>query len=348
MTAKRTVLLTGASGVVGRAVAEELRDHHVIGTTNQDTDVPEVDETLPARLGEPRLGLSDAQWADLADRVDVVIHSGALTEWGQPWPRYESINIGGTREVVALAQAAGAPIHLVSTCFVHALERDAMDLVGPDNVVTPYIPPKLAAEKLVAESGLPYSIYRPTNLVGDSRTGASSRPQIVQTLSDWLCRGRAPYFPAHPGNLLDILSLDVCAMAIARAVEADDFGQLYWLTTGADAMTVDEAMEILLAHSAETGRRMKPVPVADPSQGLPVALEDVPATSRSFVKVLIDVSEVTRACGGVLPTSLPELHARHGVPEVSDRDAYRISLKYWAEQQAISRAAARRGSAEER
>lgn len=342
MNRKRTVLLTGASGVVGRAVAEELRDHHVIGLTHQDTDIPEVDETLPGSLAAPGLGLDADDWAALADRVDVIIHSGALTEWGQPWPRYASINIGGTDEVVALAKRANAPIHLISTCFVHALERDGMHLVSPDNVVTPYIRSKLAGEKLVADSGVPYSIYRPTNLVGDSRTGASSRPQIVQAMSDWLCRGKAPYFPAHPGNLLDILSLDVTAIAIARAVESDDLGRLYWLTTGPEAMTIDEAMDILVAHAADLGRQLPRLDIVDPSRPLPVPVAEVPATYRSFVKVLVDVSEITKACGGVLPTSLPELWERHSVPVVSDQDAYRISLKFWAEQRRASRAAARR------
>jgi thioester reductase-like protein len=348
MSRKRTALLTGASGVVGRAVAEELRDHHVIGLTHLDTDVPEVDETLPGSLEAPRLGLDADDWATLADRIDVVIHSGALTEWGQPWSRYQSINIGGTGEVVALAKRANAPIHLISTCFVHALERNGMHLVSPGNVVTPYIRSKLAGEKLVLQSGLPCSIYRPTNLVGDSRTGASSRPQIVQTMSEWLCRGKAPYFPAHPGNLLDILSLEVTAIAIARAVESDDLGRLYWLTTGPAAMTIDEAREILVEFAAGLGRQMPQLDIVDPSLPLPVPLAEVPATVRPFVKVLLDISEITKACGGILPTSLPELWERHAVPVVSDRDAYRISLKFWAEQRQRSHSAVRGGSGEAR
>lgn len=342
MNRKRTALLTGASGVVGRAVTEELRDHHVIGLIHQDADVPGVDETMIGRLEAPRLGLAADDWATLAERVDVIIHSGALTDWGQPWSRYESINIGGTDEVVALAKRANAPIHLISTCFVHALEGDGIHLVGPGNVVTPYIRSKLTSERLVADSGVPYSIYRLTNLVGDSRTGASSRPQIVQTVSSWLCRGKAPYFPAHPGNLLDILSLDVTAIAIARAVESDDFGRQYWLTTGPEAMTVDEAMDILVAHAADLGRRMPRLDIVDPSLPLPVPLAEVPVTSRSFIKVLVDISEITKACGGMLPTSLPELREQHNVPIVSDRDAYRISLKFWAEQRQVRRAVAQR------
>lgn len=332
----KMVLLTGASGVIGRAVAEELAGHHVIGLVHNDSAVTEVDEVIRVDLGRPRLGLSEREWHELAERTEVVIHSGALTQWGQPRERYQEINIDGTARVIELARLAKAPVHLVGTCFVHAIERDALDALGPDNVVAPYIWSKLEAERLLKESGLPHSIYRPTNLVGDSRTGASSRPQIVQLMSDWFCRGKAPYFPAHPGNLVDVVPLDITAQAIARAVEADDLGQLYWITYGADAMTVEQAQDILLDHARDAGREIDAVSIVDPSKPLPVPLDAIPATSRTFLKVLIDVSEVTHASGGVLPTSMPELHARLGVPRVSDQDAYRLSLKYWAEQRALS------------
>jgi nucleoside-diphosphate-sugar epimerase len=331
-TPARTVLLTGASGVIGRAVAEELRGDYVIGLAHRDTEVPQVDELLPADLAAPRLGLDTDRWRALAERADVIIHSGALTDWGQPRERYQAVNIDGTATVIELARLAGAPVHLVSTCFVHAIERDGLHLLGLDNVVAPYIWSKLESERLLAASGVPHTIYRPTNLVGDSRTGASHRPQIVQAMSDWFCRGKAPYFPVHPGNLVDVVSLDVTATAIARGARAGDLGRLYWLTSGAGAMTADEALDILLAHARESGRDIPRPPLADPAQPLPVPLERVPATSRTFLKVLIDVSEVTRACGGALPTSLPELRQRLGVPVVSDRDAYRTSLQYWAKQ----------------
>lgn len=327
----RTILLTGASGVIGRAVAEQLREHRVIGLVHTDTDAPDLTEMLRGDLAEPRFGLDHGTWDRLADEVDVIVHSGALTTWGRPWPEYQAINIGGTQRVIELAQRSGAPVHLVSTCFVHAIERGELHRLGPDNVVRPYIRSKLDAELLLAASGVQHNIYRPTNLVGDSRTGMSSRPQIVQTMSDWFCRGKAPFFPAHDGNLVDVIPLDVTAVAIAGGVLAGDLGHTRWLTYGADAMSVFEAQEILIDHSRRYGREIRRVPIVDPRLPLPVPLAEVPATSRSFLKVLIDVSEVTHACGGILPSSMRELGERFDVPMPSDRVAYRRSLAYWTE-----------------
>lgn len=326
----RTILLTGASGVVGRAVAEELGGHRVIGLVHSDPDVPEVAEVVQSDLSQPRLGLTEERWRELAREVDVIIHSGALTEWGSPLEQHQAINVGGTREVVELARAAEAPIHLISTAFVHAIERGHWDDLAPDNVVRPYISTKLEAERLVAESGLPHTVYRPTNLVGNSRTGASSRPQIVQRLSAWICRGKAPFVPIHPGNVMDFAPLDVVGIAVARAVEADDLGRLYWLTYGEDSMSTEELLDIAIEHARSRGRKIDRPPVVDATQPLPIPLERIPARSRRFMKVLIDTSEVTSFSGGVLPCSMAELGERLGVPMPSDREAYRLSLEYWA------------------
>lgn len=334
---RKTVLLTGASGVIGRALATELRGHRVIGLAHTDKTAGDWEKIVTGDISRPRLGLDIDSWTALAREVDVVVHSAALTEWGQPDERYERINIDGTTHVAEFAQAAGAPVHYVSTCFVRAIELGRVGELSAGNVVRPYIASKLRAEQILAERGIRCSVYRPTNLVGDSRTGASHRPQIVQMMSQWICRGRAPFFPLHSGNLIDLLALDTTAMAIARAVEAGDLGRTYWLTSGDHAMTVDDALNVVLAHADSIGKPIVSPPVLDPG-----AVEDIPwdrvsPTSRSFIKVLIDVSEVTRACGGVLPSSLHELTDRYGLPEIPVTQAYRRSLDFWATERASSR-----------
>jgi nucleoside-diphosphate-sugar epimerase len=327
----RTVLITGASGVVGRAIASELRPEcTVIGLVHSQPVVPEVDRVIRCDLAKDRFGLSDDVWQELVDSVDVIVHSGALTQWGQPWELYQAANVDGTRRVVELASQAGAPVHFMSTAFVHVIERGRLDALGESNVVTPYVTSKLKAERIILESGVPCSIWRPTNLVGHSLTGASSEPQIVQRMSDWICRGKAPYLTIHRGNLLDIAPLDLLSVPVARAVRTDHFGGPYWVTYGERAMTAETALEILVEHAASLGRVLPPMPIVDPRGPLPVPLDDVPAISRLFVKVMIDVSEVTHGCGGILPSSLDYLQERLGAPRVTDVESYRRSLRYWA------------------
>jgi nucleoside-diphosphate-sugar epimerase len=325
-----TVLLTGASGVVGMALVSELQDVRVVGLVHRRSEVPGLDEAIQGDLSQPRLGLSEREWRRLADEVDAIVHSGALTAWGRPPDRYEAINVHGTGQVVELARAADAPVHLISTCFMRPYLISREDELGETNVVKPYVHSKHRSERVLLGSGVPCTIYRPTNLVGSSRTGASSEPQIVQKLSEWIARGKAPYFPVHPGNRVDVVPVDVLAASVAQAVTAGDLGSEYWVTYGARAMTVEDATEVLVEHARSLGRDVEPAPVVDPREPLPIPLEEIEPLSRTFLKVLIDVSEVTHASGGVLPSSLDELADRYELPDASDIEAFRLSLEYWA------------------
>lgn len=331
MAAKpRTIMITGASGVVGRAVAAELRDR-VVALVHENAEVPEADEVVAGDLSAPDLGLGKQRLRELAAEVDAIVHSGALTEWGQPRERYRAINVEGTRRVLEFARTAEAPVHFISTIFVLALLHPR-SVLSPDNVVSNYISSKLQCERLLATSQVPHTIFRPTNLVGDSRSGASSRPQIVQALSDFICRGRAPYFPSHPGNLIDIAPIDALSIPVARAAESDCITGTFHVSYGAEAMSVPTALGVLHEHARDQGREVGEAEIVDPREPLPVPLHEVSATSRPFVKVGIDVSEVTHAAGGVLPSSLSELRERFAVPDVSSVDSYRRSLRYWASQ----------------
>jgi thioester reductase-like protein len=334
MEGRRTILVTGASGVVGRELVRELAPHRVIGLVHRDGSDLGADECLVSDLTAPGLGLDPGDWQRLAREVDVIVHSGGLTEWGQPKARYDAINVAGTARVAELARAAEAPIHLISTCFLNALVLGRGDELRDDNVVKPYITSKLEAEEALADSGVPHTIYRPTNLVGNSVTGASSRPQIVQALSDWICRGKAPFFVAHRGNPVDVVPLDVLTATVVRAVDADDVGSLYWVAYGEAAMSVDDAIDVAVEHARARGREIERAPVVDPRDGLPLSLDEISPVSRSYVKVMIDISEVTHACGGTLPSSIAELGARYGVSMPSDIEAYRRSLDFWAGERA--------------
>lgn len=331
MSRPRVVLLTGASGVVGQSIIRELAGRPVVALVHSGTvDGPGV-ELLRGDLSRPQLGLDDDTYRDLVARTGAVIHSGGLTDWGQSPERYQRANVDGTREVIELARRADAAIYHQSTSFVHALADDAPLALKPTNVVDAYVRSKLAAEELLRASGVPYVIFRPTNLIGDAATGLTSRGQIVQLMSDWICRGRAKLFPAHPGNLVDIVPQDTLSRATIAAMDAGDSGQEYWVTYGKEAMTVDDALDVCVEHARRRGKEITRPRVVHPDELTPAELDALPPMSRRYVEVLADVSEVTACAGGALPSSLDELRSRYGLPHVSDRDAYRRSLEYWSE-----------------
>jgi nucleoside-diphosphate-sugar epimerase len=325
------VLLTGASGVVGHAVLQALRDDQVVGLVRQGSVLLPAARTLRGDVTQPRLGLDHDDYDRLARSLETIVHSAALTDWGLPPEAYRSVNVDGTRHVVELARAAGAPVVYVSTAFVAALRSGREAALAPDNVTRSYLASKLAAEQLLVDSGVPFTILRPTNLVGDSHTGAASRKQIVQHVSEWLVRGRLPVFPAHPDNRVDVAPLDLLAHAVAACLAGGHDGEQHWITYGPEAMTVDDALAVCTSHAQDRGRMVTPPRIVHPEALDPQELAELPEPVRRVVKVLADISEVVDASGGVLPTSLPRLRERYGLRPVDDRVAYRRSLDYWAD-----------------
>ncbi|MEU2722622.1 SDR family oxidoreductase [Streptomyces smyrnaeus] len=332
MSESRTVLLTGASGVVGRAVLQEApgRPIRLISMTRpRGTALPaDAGEQLAADLAEPRFGLDEDSYRALARDVDTVIHSAGLTEWGLPDERYRPVNVEGTRRVIEFAEVSGATVHFMSTAFVAALSAGAPHRLSETNVTTNYVRSKLRSEQLLRDSGLPHTVFRPTNLIGDSRTGWTSRGQIVQLMSDWISRGRAPFLPVHRGNRIDVVPQDLLAKAVLRCIELGDDSGEFWVTYGEEAMDMETAVEVCAKHAASLGRPLVPPPVTDPDTLDPEELRRLAPLARSYLSVLRDVSEVTRCCGGVLPTSMPSLRERYGVPHVVDTDAYARTLAY--------------------
>ncbi|MGV7904488.1 SDR family oxidoreductase, partial [Mycobacterium kansasii] len=58
---------------------------------------------VPGDLTRPRLGVTDAAWADLAATADGIVHCGADVNFLRPYPTLKSANVDGTVQVLALA-----------------------------------------------------------------------------------------------------------------------------------------------------------------------------------------------------------------------------------------------------
>src|SRR5215471_13517408 len=117
--ARRTVLLTGASGVVGRALLQRLDDFDVVYLVHRSpVSGPNV-TTAPGDITEPMLGLAEPAYLKLAAEVDAVIHCAAVTDFNRSDGSLEATNVAGTENVAAFAAAANAVLYHVSTAFVH-------------------------------------------------------------------------------------------------------------------------------------------------------------------------------------------------------------------------------------
>jgi thioester reductase-like protein len=139
-------------------------------------------ELLEGDIEQMHLGLSGAEWKALAGEVTDVWHLAARTWLGASRDEMWRVNVEGTRNVLELAQAARGLNRLnhFSTAYVSG---DRVGVILEDELAmgqrfhNPYEKTKYQAELLVkrAQSSLPATIYRPSIVIGDSRTGEIDR-----------------------------------------------------------------------------------------------------------------------------------------------------------------------------
>jgi amino acid adenylation domain-containing protein/thioester reductase-like protein/non-ribosomal peptide synthase protein (TIGR01720 family) len=205
--APRNVLLTGVTGFVGAFLLDELLTQTqgniyclVRSDSAQDAAI-RIEETLnryvihnplakhravplSGDLAKPLLGLSEAQFQELGNKIDVIYHNGSSTNLLLPYQALKSANVSGTQEILRLACIGTVkPVHYVSTLSIFddgiapkppGFSED--DLPGLETYLTMgYSQSKLVAEHLLRiarERGLPVTVYRLGAVTGHSRTGA--------------------------------------------------------------------------------------------------------------------------------------------------------------------------------
>lgn len=187
------ILITGANGLLGQHLVKLLLDttaHDIIATCK----------------GEPRYVVQDSRLhyyaLDIADGMavhllfekllpDTIVHCAALTQADEcelnPVKAWE-INVTATRFIVDAAKKINAFLIFISTDFVFDGMNGPYKETDTVNPVSYYGSTKVAAEKAVAESGLPYAIARTCLLYGNILIG--TRSNIVSWVKENLEQGK--------------------------------------------------------------------------------------------------------------------------------------------------------------
>lgn len=139
-------------------------------------------EVVEGDITDPKLGFSEARYAELAGSVRRVYHLAAIYDLAVPEELAIKVNVDGTQHVVDFCRACSDldRHHYVSTCYV-AGKRTGLVLESELNegqeFKNHYESTKFAAEVIVRESmnEIPTTVYRPGIVVGDSQTGETAR-----------------------------------------------------------------------------------------------------------------------------------------------------------------------------
>lgn len=325
---RRTIFLTGGSGVVGRALLEKMDPRSVIALVRRTSlAVPGV-TTVQGDISLPRFGWSAEQWRDVAARVDCVVHAAAVTDFHKPEARVMQANVHSLENVFELAAAAGAPLYHFSTAFVRPTRPDAT------SEELAYAVSKREGERLVRESGLPAVILRPSIVIGDSGSGAIARFQGFHTVIGGVLDGFLPIVPASRSAFIDCIPQDVVAEATLALIAEGRTGGEYWLTAGERALTTVRICELLATFVSGLGGAFTPPRFVSPDMVerllRPVFLPALPVAMQKRFERLFKISTYL-LIEERFPSSLPELDARLDLPPFPDLEtAVLRGLGYWA------------------
>lgn len=210
----RAILLTGATGLVGSYLLEELlnRSEAIVYCLVRADDAAAAKHRLRCQLQSagswreeyeprviglagdvalPRLGLNEACFYSLANDVDCIYHSAGVINMRYSYERLKQANVEGVKEILRLAGIIKTKsVHFVSSIAVFYSDAHPADQLLTETDIPRFHPTlkgsygksKWVADRLVAnaqERGLPACIYRPTRIMGHSKTGALNNTKEI-------------------------------------------------------------------------------------------------------------------------------------------------------------------------
>lgn len=265
-----TVLVTGATGFLGRYVVAALQRAHI--------PVRALGRNAAACAALQEAGV-DVVRADLRDRAAViaacascraVLHTGALSApWGQR-AEFVAINVGGTANVIEGCRVQRVPrLVYVSSPSVIFTGRDhtllTEDAPYPQRFASVYSHTKKMGEDLVRVAqvnGLETIILRPKALFGPG--DPSLLPRIIAAAR----AGRLPQI-GDGTNRVDLTFVENVAHALVLALDSQRaVGGVYTITNNEHPRLWDVIRNVLERLHIPAKLRAVPLPIASAAAGL--------------------------------------------------------------------------------
>ena len=288
----KTYLVTGATGAIGSALVpillgdadtrvrlllrarspdeldarlESLYAFWQIAPTDRDTRGRV--SALRGDVTSPRFGLDDADYRTLCGECTHLVHAAGNVRMNLPIEEARHCSVDSARHLIELAQRCVQleKVDFVSTVGVGGRRSGAVAedwLLGARDFHNSYEQAKAEAEDVLRAQlayGLPFTIHRPSMVVGDSTNGRIIHFQIFYHLCEFLSGSRTAGLAPHFGTArLDIVPADYVARIIAWSTTHDAAtGRILHACSGPRlALPLAPLRDHVRATFARAGRRL--------------------------------------------------------------------------------------------
>ena len=216
------------------------------------------------------LGLEEEDYKRLCCEVDEVFHCAAATHFeSQRADELVTVNVKGTSNMLQFADSGKQKrFHYVSTAYVAGKQNDIVyenELVDEEPIFNnEYERSKFIAEQVVIKyaksNEIPYTIYRPSIIVGESETGATCKFDNLYTFMKVLFNIRNAFsnhksenlnditvrVPGIPDALINLVPVDYVADAIVAILKARESINKIFHITNPDPPKLCELRDLLM------------------------------------------------------------------------------------------------------
>ena len=163
-------------------------------------------------------GLSHREVDRLTEETTYIVHGAATIRFDHPIEEAREINCGGTRRLLALAERCAEKGKLkrfvyIGTSSVSGRREGRVtedELETGQEFFNTYEQSKCESERIVRDrfGRIPAVIFRPSIIIGDSRTGATSSFNVIYIPLRLVERGMLGYVPGTPATRMDLVPID--------------------------------------------------------------------------------------------------------------------------------------------
>lgn len=212
-------------------------------------------------ITRPNLGLDNNSYDVLADECTHIIHAAAATKFRMPESQARTTNYNGTRHLADFGMRSRQFGSLKRFAYIgtayacgnqEGLIPEALLYTRPEfsNV---YEQTKWEAEQYLygLRQDLPLDIFRPSIIVGDSRTGIINDFNVMYVPLKLILTGHIQMLPCRPDIPLDIVPLDYVADVIASNFfnPGDRSGDVFHVVAGpGNEATVGNIIDSAIRH----------------------------------------------------------------------------------------------------